>query len=116
MQSIDSDLSVDETLCDLLVPNLHLVVAPSLFVCPYCQETWMRGGKKEGFVKSGAYRHVHGCRLVLIYDAGYIPDRWIDGQQIALPVAISDPELVKSMKRIKHSRSKAGRFPVHPGF
>lgn len=42
------------------------------FSCPYCGRDWLRGGHKEGFVKSAATNHVAGCKEIVLFQAGYV--------------------------------------------
>lgn len=97
-----------------LIVDAVLKVTPIHFVCPYCGGWWLRGGHKEGFVKAGAFRHVSSCRAVVMFDMGFVPDRWVDGKQLAVPVATANENMVKSIQRIKRARTKAGLSPVHP--
>lgn len=99
---------------DELGVDAVLVVTPVHFVCPYCSAGWPRGGHKEGFVKAGAFRHVSGCRAVVMFDMGFVPDRWVDGKQLAVPVTAAHPKITKSIKRIKRARSRDGLSPVRP--
>lgn len=68
-----------------VVPDLGPQIGVTIFRCPYCAKTWPRGGKKEGFVKSGAYSHVTGCRDILLWLMGYVLDR--SAADRATPVA-----------------------------
>jgi hypothetical protein len=98
--------------CDQVVPDQVLLVLPHTFQCPFCGANWERGGHKEGFVKASAFRHVAGCRAVVLLDKGYLADLWTSQGQIAVPVADAHPKLVKAVKLIKRARTKAGLVPT----
>ncbi len=55
-----------------VVPDRMLGLHASFFRCPYCGNQWQRGGKREGFLKAGASRHVRACREFLLFRAGYL--------------------------------------------
>jgi len=112
--NLEGDQMTEAVTSDELVVDAALVVTPIHFVCPYCGAGWLRGGHKEGFVKAGAFRHVSGCRAVVMFDMGFVPDRWADGNQLAVPATTAHPNVVKGIKRIKRARSRAGLFPARP--
>lgn len=76
-----------KTKADDVVPRHGLRVYPHYFVCPYCARTFERGGRKEGFVKSGASNHVYACWTVGLYLRGYTPGNYTAGHQRALTIA-----------------------------
>jgi len=100
--------------CEELVAERPLLVGPSVFHCPYCGHQWQRGGHKEGFVKAGAFRHVSGCRQVLLFEKGYVQGQWVDGAQLAIAVAKAHPKQVLSAKTTKRARARSGLLPRLP--
>ena len=57
---------------ETIVGTHVLRIWPTWFACPYCKHTWMRGGHKEGFVKSAATNHVAACREIVLFQRGYV--------------------------------------------
>lgn len=53
-------------------PEWHLQRSTTQFWCPYCYQSWLRGGHKEGFVKSAATNHVALCFEICVFEKGYM--------------------------------------------
>lgn len=49
--------------------------------CPYCDKTWARGGRAEGFRKAGAQRHVWSCFEKSVKARGLRLGNWSDPKQ-----------------------------------
>lgn len=110
--SQDSMMEASEKLCTDIVPQRYIQVSDHWFQCPYCGLAWERGGKREGFVKAGAMRHVFGCWTVLLLNAGYTTGKATVGGYRAEPVSESHPKIVQSVKAIAKARQKAGLTPT----
>lgn len=97
----------------------HLSIYATFFVCPYCLKRWLRGGHKEGFVKSGANNHVALCYEIVLFDLGFVLGPWtgsqLGGERSAVPVAEAQEPWqkrnIRAVKAGKRSRIKAGLTP-----
>lgn len=94
-----------------------LTIRPSCFECPYCQRTVHRGGKAEGFRKSGFAHHVYGCWEIGLYLRGYFVGEWVDGagKQRAIPVedakaADWGKRFIRGIKATMRRRAKDGEL------
>lgn len=101
--------------CEQVIPEKKLRAFIDVFQCPYCGMQWERGGKKEGFVKAGAFRHVAGCRNVLLFERGYVPGMWVEGRQLAVPLAEASAKSIQCIRATQRSRIKTGFAPTSPG-
>lgn len=96
-----------------------LTVGCSCFHCPYCDKTWLRGGHKEGFVKSGASNHVALCYEIVLFGLGFILGPYAGSRgRSAIPLnEASEPWHKRNIRAIKagiRSRAKEGRTPRVP--
>lgn len=93
-----------------------LQVWSATFRCPYCGLRWLRGGHKEGFVKSGANNHVAACKEIVLYQAGYVSGpEW--GTVIPVVEAQALPHWPRWRRQILGliaSRRRAGLKPRRP--
>lgn len=87
-----------------------LTIRNAYFACPYCGKKWDRGGRKEGFVKSGASNHVWGCYTIVLADLGLAPTSQYGGLH---PLADAYPRHRRSVTRLRRSREREGLSP-HP--
>jgi hypothetical protein len=104
-------------LANNIVPPLRLRIGPSLFWCPFCSENWRRGGHKEGFVKSAASNHVAACFDIALWNAGYVPDAWLQTRGLTVkPRDEAHPRVRRAILALIRSRKKKGltvSVPLH---
>jgi hypothetical protein len=76
-----------------IVPPSGLRHHDHFFSCQICQRTFERGGRREGFVKSGASNHALTCREIVAFLRGFVLGGYDAGRgaQTALPAAEADP-------------------------
>lgn len=98
-----------------VVAKRYLIIGHHEFRCPYCGRSFERGGRKEGFVKSGANNHVYACWESKLYLAGYIVGGYSDaGSHEAIPVASVDHKdpgwkrYIRGIKANLATRRRAG--------
>jgi hypothetical protein len=99
-----------------VIRNLGLQQGITYFWCPYCGAEWLRGGHKEGFVKSAASNHVGACKEIVLFQLGYVM-----GPRWGTVIPLKDAEQLSHWKRWRRqilgliaSRKRAGRTPRKP--
>lgn len=102
-----------------VVPALGLQRSSMRFFCPFCGNWWMRGGKKEGFVKSGASNHVAACWEIVLFQQGYLLGPHLQTRgRTAIPLAEAKesyhPRVIRAVKGLIASRRRAGLTPRLP--
>jgi hypothetical protein len=110
---------VKALIADDIVPALGLQRSSMRFWCPFCGHWWMRGGKKEGFVKSGANNHVAACWEIVLFRQGYLlgPHLQTRGRTAIRLVDAKEPyhpRVIRAIKGLIASRRRAGLFPLLP--
>lgn len=99
-----------------IVSVRELQISASIFRCPYCGQSWDRGGHKEGFVKSAASNHVVGCREIVLFYRGYVQGpEWGTVQLIKDAEKLAHwPRWRRQIKALINRRTRAGLTPKNP--
>lgn len=110
-----------EKIGEKVIPRRGMTVSDWSFGCPYCGRTVRRGGRAEGFRKSGFATHVFVCWEVLLFQAGYVrtDSTMMRGTPVE-PVSNLDgskewhKRILRSLRAAVRNRERAGQVPRVP--